>query len=179
MAPTFAVATVPGAPLVGGQPAGPRHRAVEGSHARLERGVNVRERLPVGVVVVTAELGRRDLLCDGLDHRADASRRSDSDRVAERALVAALLVEPSRQRGDRLRLHLAFIGASRRAGNVAAHANLARPRGLDDRGEALEALRDAAVDVPLAERLGGGAEYGDLFCARGARGFEALQVGNE
>src|SRR6266540_2009433 len=38
-----------------------RHRAVEGSHARLERGVNVRERLPVGVVVMTAELGRRDL----------------------------------------------------------------------------------------------------------------------
>src|SRR6267378_3967326 len=156
-----------------------RHRAVESSHTRLERRVNVRKRLPVGVVVMTAELGHRDLFCDGLDHRADASRRSDADRVAERDLVAAHLVELFRQRGDRLRLHVAFVGASRRAGNVAAHAHFAFPRGLDDRGEALEALRDAAVDVLPAERFGSGAEYGDLLRARCARRFEALQVRNE
>src|SRR6266849_2463561 len=155
------------------------HRAVEGSHARLERGVDISQRLSVGVVVVTAELADRDLFCNGFDHRADASRCSDSDRVAQRNLVAAHLVELFRQRGDSLRLHLAFVGASRRAGNVAAHAHLACPRGLDDRGEALEALRDAAVDVPPAKRLGGGTEYGDLLGARGARRFEALQVRHE
>src|SRR5258706_3285276 len=56
-----------------------RHRAVEGPDPRFERGVDVRERLPVGVVVVACELGRRDLFCDRLDHRADAPGRSDPD----------------------------------------------------------------------------------------------------
>src|SRR6266853_1833176 len=153
-----------------------RHRAVEGSHARFERGVDVRERLPVGIVVVAGESADRDPFCYRLDHRADAPGRSDSDRVAERDLVAAHLVEFFRERRDRPGLHFAFVGAARCTGDVAANAHLACPGSLDDRREALEALRDAAVDVLPAERFGGGAEYGDLRRARGARRLEAFQV---
>src|SRR5438445_1966676 len=153
-----------------------RDRAVEGSHARLERRVDVRQRLSVGIVVVAGEPVDRDASCDCLDHRADAPRCSNADRVAQRNLVAAHLIEFLRDGGHRLRRHLAFVGTARRAGNVAAHAHLACPRSLDDGGEAFEALRDAAVDVPQAERLGSGAEYGDLLGTRGARRFEALQV---
>src|SRR6266487_4988739 len=40
-----------------------RHRAVEDSHARLERRVNVRQRLSVSIVVVTGEPTDRDLFC--------------------------------------------------------------------------------------------------------------------
>src|SRR5712675_2482532 len=129
------------------------HRAVEGSHARFERGVDVRERLPVGVMVVACELGRRDPFCDRRYHRADAPGRSDPDRVAERDLVAAHLVEFFRQHGDRLRLYFAFIWAARRTGDVAANAHLVCPSGLGYGSEALEALPDAAVDVLPAERF--------------------------
>src|SRR5229473_8237440 len=63
-----------------------RHRAVEGSYARFERRVDVRERLPVGIVVVAGEPADRNPFCDRIEHRADAPGRSDSDRVAERDL---------------------------------------------------------------------------------------------
>src|SRR5258708_29291328 len=159
-----------------GAPAESRHRTVEGPDPRLERGVDVRERLPVGIVVVTCEPADRDPLCDRLDHRADAPGRSDPDRVAERDLVAAHLVEFFREHGDRLGLYFAFVRAARCTGDVAANAHLVRPGGLDDRREALEALRDAAVDVLPAERFGGGAEYGDLPGARSARRLEAFKV---
>src|SRR6267154_2986432 len=164
-----------GAPGVGAA-AETGHRAVEGSHARFERGVDVRERLPVGIVVVAGEPADRDPFCDRLDHRADAPGCSDSDRVAQRDLVAAHFVEFFRERGDRLRLHFAFVGAARCTGDVAANAHLVCPSGLGYGREALEALRDAAVDVLPAERFGGGTEYGDLRRAYGARRLEAFQV---
>src|SRR5882672_1681540 len=153
-----------------------RHRAVEGSDPRFERGVDVRERLPVGIVVVACEPADRNPFGDRFDHHADAPGRSDSDRVAERDLVAAHLVEFFRQHGDRLRLDFTLVRTARRTGDVAANAHLVCTRGLDDRSEALEALRDAAIDVLPAERFGGGAEYGDLRRARGARRLEAFQV---
>src|SRR6266853_7057123 len=93
------------------------HRAVEGSHARFERGVDVRERLPVGVVVMPGELGYRDFLPHRLDHRADLPRCPDADRVAERDLVAAHSVELARQVGDRARGDLALVRAACGAGD--------------------------------------------------------------
>src|SRR5882672_1967874 len=58
-------------------------RAVEGLHAQLERGVDVRERLAVGVVVVAPYFSDGDFLADRFDYGADLLWRSDAYGVAE------------------------------------------------------------------------------------------------
>src|SRR5262249_45330417 len=112
---------VAGRALGVGAAAQARDRAVEGLHAQLERGVDVGERLAIGVVVVPAYPGDRDLSRDRLDHRADLLRGAHANGVAERHLVAPHAIELAREIGDRARADLALVRTPRDAGNVAAH----------------------------------------------------------
>ena len=113
------------------------------------------------------------------DHRPRLRRRADADGVAERDLVAAHLGQLSRHVGHGGRRHLALVGAAQGAGDIAADADLRGLSGLADRREAGQAVGDRAVDVLVAEALGGGAEHRDLGRAGGARRLEALHVGGE
>jgi hypothetical protein len=106
-------------------------------------------------------------------------RGADADGVAERDLVAAHLQQRRRHVGHRLRRDRPLVGATHHAGDVAAHPHAGRVRRLGDRAEAFERLGDRAVDVLLAEGLGGGAEHRDLPCPGRQRGLEALEVGGE
>src|SRR5262245_2925153 len=156
-----------------------RDRAVESLHPQLERGIDVGERLAVGVVIVPADPGHGDLAGDRLDHGTDLLRRADAYGVAQRDLVAAHAVKLAGEQRHRGGPDLSFVGAARDDRDVAANAYSARFGRLDDGREALQALADRAVDVLAAEGLGRGAEYRDLLCARRTRGLETFHVGNQ
>src|SRR5437867_13342745 len=85
---TSSVATLPGARGVR-TAAEPGDRGVERSHAELERGVDIGERLAIGVVVMACQPLERHAASAGLDHRLSLPGRADADGVAERDFVAA------------------------------------------------------------------------------------------
>ena len=104
---------------------------------------------PVGV-------SRRLILCG-------RPRGSGADRVADRDLVAAHLVELARDAHDGLGIDLAFVRAAEADRNIAAHFQSARDRFGGDFGEAGEAFFDRAVRVALREAFAGGAEDDDFI----------------
>ena len=96
--------------------------------------------------------------------------------ISKQPIACSVARDPGhRRRGD-----LALVGAADHAGDVAAHPHAARQRRLrHDRPEALQALRDRAVDVLLREGLRRGAEHRDLVGTGGQRRLQALQVGHQ
>src|SRR6185369_200090 len=145
-----------------------------------EAGVDVADRLAVGVVEMAAHLGERVVAQRALEHRLHALGRADADRVGDAAVVDADLLDETNDALDLVRAHLALVRATERDRDRAAHLDAVLPGGVDDRAETLDALRDRAVDVLLAERLGRGSEDDDLVGPLGARrrqrGVEAFRV---
>ena len=115
-----------------------------------EAGEDVGEGLAVRVVAVEGEAGGGDEPGDGGQHGLHGAGGGHADRVPQRDLVAAHLVQPGRHARHLLRLDGALVGAARHAGHVAAHRHAVRLGRGHHRLEAGEALLYRAVDVLLA-----------------------------
>src|SRR6185295_9208770 len=153
-----------------------RDRRVEGAHAELERCIDIRERLAVGVVVMACQLFNGYPLRAGLDHRLGLPWRSGADRVAQGHLVAAHVVEIAGHPRYLSRRNFTLVWAPKDAGDIASDFHIALLCCLSDRTKALQRLGDRAVDVPARKGFGGGAEDRHLGGPRGARGLEALEI---
>src|SRR5712664_452540 len=103
-------------------------------------------------------------------------RRADADGVAERDLVAAEIPQHPRDVHHGLRLHLAVIGATEHAGDIAAYLDAVRLGSDDDWLEALNGFGDRAIDIGARKTFRGRGKYRDHPGAGRARGVVALFV---
>ena len=115
-----------------------------------EAGEDVGEGLAVRVVAVEGEAGGGDEPGDGGQHGLHGAGGRHADRVPQRDLVAAHLVQPGRHARHLLGLDGALVGAARHAGHVAAHRHAVCLGRGHHRLEPGEALLYRAVDVLLA-----------------------------
>ena len=102
------------------EPAGGR---VEHGDASLQRGVDVDQRRPPGVVKMHGDLRHLDAARgDRVDHRAHLARMSDPDRIAQRYFAGAHLDQLRRDRGDRLKWNRALERATEHGGQIRSDA---------------------------------------------------------
>src|ERR1700688_2099277 len=88
-------------------------------------------------------------------------RRSDADGIAERDFVAAEIPQQLCHLHHGLRLHLAVIGATEHAGDIAAYLDAVSFGSDDDRLEALDGLGDRAIDIGPRKAFRGPGKYRD------------------
>ncbi len=119
------------------------------------------------------------MLRDVVQQAQGLRRCADSDRVAERDLVAAAVEQPPRNFCNLSWSNLSFVRAAEHAGDIATDADSCCSRRVEDRVKAFEALRDGAVDVLLGEALGGCGEDRDLARSCGHSGLIAPQIGDQ
>ena len=112
---TSSVATLPVAPFAYGTAAQAGHAGVEGRDAHLQAGVDVRQRLAVGVVEMAAHLVERVVLQRALHRRLHPLRRADADRVGHAAVVDADRLHQPDHALDLVGRHLALVRAAERA----------------------------------------------------------------
>jgi hypothetical protein len=106
-------------------------------------------------------------------------RRTDADGVAERNLVAAEIPQHLCNVDHRLRLDLALIGTAEHGRDVTAHPDTIGFGAGEHRLEALDRLRDGAIDVGTRKAFRRCREHRDQFCARGLRRLIAFLVGHQ
>ena len=149
---------------------------IDHAAALLHPGIEIGQRLAVGVVEMHREIGHRHVAGDRAQEFPGLQGRADADGVAERDFVAAEVPQHFCNVDHRLRLDLALIGTSEHAGNIAAHPDAVGFGAGEHRLEALDRFRNRAVDVGAGKALRGGGEYRDQFRARGLRSLVALLV---
>jgi hypothetical protein len=94
-------------------------------------------------------------------------------------MVHADLLKQGGHAVDFVGTDLALIGAAQRAGNRTAHLQAGGLGARDHGGEPRDALFDAAVQVALAEGLGGRSKHHHLVGPGRQRGFQSLGVGHQ
>ena len=157
---------------------------VEGRDADLERGVDVADRLAVGIVEMAAQPPRSGSGAGRAPSPpAHFLRRADADRVGDAAVVDADLLHQPHDVLDLVGRHGALVRATERARDRRAHLDAVLVRGGHHRPEALDALGDRAVDVLPAERFGGRGEdddlVGPLLAPYRQCGLEPFHVGHQ
>ena len=162
-----------------GTTAQPARRGVKSRDTRFETRVDVDQRCSPRVVKVQGQVADRYMPGHRVEQVGDLPRVRDADRVAERDLVGAKVDEARRQFGHACRRHRPFERAAeaRRQGRPDRQSRA--PRLITDALRVRDRLVDGLVDVPLAERFGGGGEDRHFVHACLARAREALQVGHE
>ena len=118
---------------------------------------------------MTADLVQRVVLERAFHYRLNPQRRADADGVGNADVVDGNALQQQHDALDLVGRHLALIRAAQRARHRRAHLDAGRVRRLHHRAETLDAFLDAAVDVALAEGLGGGGEHHDLVGPRRRR----------
>src|SRR6266576_2969815 len=103
-------------------------------------------------------------------------RRTDADGVAKRDFVAAEIPQHLCDVHHGLRLHLAVIGATEHAGDIAAYLDAVSLGSDDDRLEAVDGFGDRAIDIGPRKAFRGRGKYCDHPGAGRARGVVALFV---
>jgi DNA-binding LytR/AlgR family response regulator len=98
-----------------------RHRRVEDRHAHFQAGVDVRQRLAVGIVEVAGHAVERNSRAAS-PSRLGLARRRDADGVGDVDLVAAQVAHAAHHVGHRVQRHLALVGAAEGAADAAAQA---------------------------------------------------------
>src|ERR1700722_9967835 len=144
--------------------------------ALLHTGIEIRQRLAIGVMEVHREMGDRH----AAGHRAQQAlcleRRTDADGVAERNFVATELPQMIGHLRHRLRLHLAVEGTAEHAGDIAAHPDAVGLGPRNHRLEALDGFGDRAIDIGARKALRRRGKHRNHLRAGGARGLIALFV---
>src|SRR5690606_22043166 len=107
------------------------------------------------------------------------ARCPDANGVSKRNLVAAHLVEITRDAHHIGQGNLSLVGAAEHGGDVAADAHAVGPGASHHGRKALQRLVDRGVDVVLVEGLGGGGEHRDLLHPDRAGTLVAFFVGNQ
>src|SRR3990167_1444432 len=156
-----------------------RNRAVEYADAFQEAGVDIGQGLAVGVVKVPSQKMARDITGYQIEQMTSLARGAGADGVAQRHFVTAHGIERLGHAGHLRRGYIAFIGAAKHAGHIAAHANTLLFGGVHQWHKALEALADRAVDVFLRERFACCGKYRDFLDSGRQRVFETFQVGGQ
>src|SRR3977135_1476878 len=103
-------------------------------------------------------------------------RRTDADGVAKRDFEAAEIPQQLCHVHHGLRLHLAVIGATEHAGDIAADLDAVSLGSDDDRLEAVDGFGDRAIDIGPRKASRGRAKYRSPPGAGRARGVVALFV---
>src|SRR5260370_8638772 len=96
-------------------------------------------------------------------------RRADADGGAERDFVAAELPQLLRDIHHRLRLHLAVIGATEHAGDIAAHLDAVGPGARYDRLEEFNEFGDQAIAIGARNTFPPRRQHPDLQSATAPR----------
>ena len=143
----------------------------------LQGNQDVTQSLAIGIVTVHRQLRRCEPRQQDFEQALHAAGSAAAYGIAQRYLVAAHGQQLRADRCHRLRGDLALVRAAQHTGDVAPHGQAVFTGGGHHRGEALQAVGDAAIDVFLRERLRGGREYGDLIDTGGHSAFKTLQVG--
>src|SRR5690606_11008905 len=146
---------IAGGALGVGAPAKPGNRAVEYLDAFQQSRVNIRQRLPVGIVKMAGPCSTGNVLSDGVKPVARGAGRSGANGVAQGESVAAHGVQFAGYVGHLAGGDLAVIGAAQHAGYIAAYPHAGFGCRADDRFETPYAFADRAVDIALGKPLRG------------------------
>ena len=162
-------------------PAQPADGTIERPDPVLQRDQRVHERLPEGIVEVHGEVLVQDPgFAQRLQQFPRPRRTPHPRRVRHADLVRAHLEQLHRQVGDAVGVRVrAFEGTPQRDRDVRSHGIPGFPALGHQGGEALQALVDRAVGVPLAEGFRRGHEDGDfVFLRVGCWGRPAAAPGS-
>ena len=102
---------------------------------------------------MAGERGDGDFSCYCREQRLRFSRRAHTDRIAERNFIRSHPMQRRRHFRDFRRIDFALVGTAQHARDISADADSVRRRRNMDGLRALEAFRDAAVDVLSGERF--------------------------
>ena len=91
------------------------HRGMENRDAAFERGVDIGQRLPVGVMKMSRQALDREFVDGALHDRMHLSRRGNTDRVGDVDFIAAQIAQTAHHIGHRRRLDPALIRTAERA----------------------------------------------------------------
>ncbi len=152
---------------------------IDGGDAGVENGEDIGEGLTPGVVKMDGEMAGGHGLGDRFDQGLRGVRSADANGVTERDFVTAHAGEGGGDLNDRLKRDRTFVRATENTGDVATNADVLPDGFVSDGGEATETFGDAAVDVAMGERFGGGGEDGDLPNAAVEGVEEACEIGDK
>jgi hypothetical protein len=156
-----------------------RYRRVVNRDAQLQAGVDVGQRLAVGIVEVARQAVDAELANGAFHHRLRLARRGHADGVGDVDFVAAQVAHASHHVGHRIERHFALVGAAKGAADAAAQALAAVLGGFRHAFKPGDRFGDRAVDVLLRERFRGRTEDHHFIGLRRQRRFKALHVGRQ
>ena len=120
---------------------------IDHAAALFHPGIEIGERLPIGVVEMHGEIGHRHIARHRAQQMPRLQGRADADGVAERDFVAAEVPQHFCDIDHRLRLDLALIGTAEHGGDVAADPHAVRLGANQHRLEPVDRFRDRAIDI--------------------------------
>ena len=161
----------------------PRHGGVELPDTHLQAGQGVGQGLAIGVVEMARHVVDIVVLQGGFHGALHLARCAHAYGVGHTDMLHADVLHQAGQHAHAFGRDLALVRATHGARHGATHTDALDKRGGHHRTETLDALRNRAIDIALAESLTGSGEHHNLLRPelrwRGYGRLEALQIRRE